>query len=54
MIYFILVLLFIAVFAYIGWRIIAGQQTTRSDTTPYVCPHCDEINCECHKRDDLK
>jgi hypothetical protein len=54
MLYVILIIVFIAVFAFLFWRILVGrnlQHSQESDAT-YVCPVCNENECECHKVDD--
>lgn len=48
--FLLLGVLFIAVFAFIAWRIIASapaNRTTRQDG--YSCPICNEQHCDCHK-----
>ena len=49
MTYLILGLLFVAVFVFIAWRVIAGAPGNRSSRDAYVCPHCNEQHCDCHK-----
>jgi len=54
MLYVILIILFVAVFAFLFWRILIGrrpQQPQEPDAT-YICPVCNENECECHKVDD--
>ena len=59
MIYFLLISLFIAVFVFIAWRLLTFA---RPETAPepeseppetYVCPVCDDQQCDCHKKEDL-
>lgn len=51
--FFALILLFVAVFGFIAWRIMARQAATaaRPDTA-YVCPKCNETHCDCRKKED--
>ena len=47
---FLLVLIFIAVFGFLAWRIIAGKvPQRRPEPDVYVCPICNETHCECEK-----
>ena len=52
--YFILILLFAAVFLFLGWRIITSQQTAKPPMDQFICPHCNESHCSCQKRDNDK
>ena len=51
MFYLILIVLFIAVFAFIFWRVIRGQAEKKAHPpiATYVCPQCNESDCECQK-----
>jgi hypothetical protein len=51
MTYLILILLFIAVFGFLTWRIVRGVGTSSDTAAPerYVCPVCNERDCQCHK-----
>ncbi len=52
MFYTILFLLFLAVFALIGWRILARRRPAEpTDPVTYICPHCGENICDCYKED---
>jgi len=52
MLYLILILLFICVFIFLGWRIWSSQMPPKPvKLETYVCPHCNEKHCECHKQD---
>ena len=56
MFYVILVIIFIVVFAFLFWRILMGsspRQPQEPDAT-YVCPVCNESECQCHKVEDPK
>ena len=50
--YVILVLLFIAVFIILGWRILTVKRTKDSKPSMHICPHCNERDCDCYKVDD--
>ena len=52
MIYFILILLFIAVFVFLTWRILTSVKPGTDSEAPekFVCPVCNEHHCECHKK----
>lgn len=53
MFYLLLILLFIAVFVFLTWRMFKAQpppsQATRREA--YICPVCNRKDCECHKED---
>jgi hypothetical protein len=49
MTYLMLGLLFTAVFVFILWRIVMRAASLSKHET-YVCPHCNEKHCICHKR----
>jgi hypothetical protein len=50
MLYVALGLLFAAVFIFILWRIISMHPTSPRGQETYICPHCGERHCDCHKR----
>jgi hypothetical protein len=51
MLYLILIFLFICVFVFLGWRIWTAQVPPKPvKLETYVCPHCNEKHCECHKQ----
>lgn len=50
MLYVTLGLLFAAVFIFILWRILTLHAPPPSKPETYVCPHCGEHHCDCHKR----
>jgi hypothetical protein len=54
MFYLILIIIFIAVFAFLFWRIIMGNRPQQPEDAAdtYVCPVCNENECECHKVED--
>ena len=54
MFYIILIILFIAVFAFLFWRILTDRNARQSQETDatYVCPVCNESECECHQVKD--
>ncbi len=47
----VLILLFVIVFAFLAWRIVARQIAAHPgpDET-YICPHCNEMHCDCRKK----
>lgn len=47
---FILILLFVAVFVFLGWRILTTRQPAEPPMDQFVCPHCNESHCDCHQR----
>jgi hypothetical protein len=48
--YFILIVLFIAVFVFVIWRIFSAKPPSQpAPRETYVCPVCNENHCECHK-----
>lgn len=52
--YLVLVVFFIAVFAFLAWRILKvprHQPSEPSRRESYVCPVCNQRDCECHKED---
>lgn len=53
MILITLVVLFVAVFGFIAWRIFAGHRLNSQAPPPppvtYECPICNEVECDCHK-----
>lgn len=55
MLYVILALLFLAVFGFIAWRVLAGYRLERQAPQPppvtYECTVCNETECECHKKE---
>ena len=53
LIYVLLIILFIAVFGWLAWRIVMRSVPTspRPEAT-YVCPVCNEEHCSCHKKSD--
>lgn len=57
MFYLILILLFVAVFGFLGWRIVKKQlvEATIKTVSPpdrFTCSICDEHDCVCHKEPD--
>lgn len=52
MLYVALAALFAAVFIFILWRIMAMQAPPPSKRDLYVCPHCGDQHCDCHKHGD--
>lgn len=52
MFYFILIVLFILVFGFLGWRILTQSQGAPVADDAYECPHCNEQDCVCHKKDE--
>ncbi len=52
MIYFILILLFIAVFVFLTRRILTSVKPVSNSETPeeFFCPVCNEHHCECYKK----
>ena len=51
MLYFILIVGFIAVFVFLFWRILSTHQPHHAVHDHYECPACNEQECECHKTD---
>ncbi|MEJ2039049.1 MAG: hypothetical protein P8X55_08965 [Desulfosarcinaceae bacterium] len=50
MYYLILGVVFVAVFAFIAWRIVADAPVTKTPPDDaYICPHCNERHCDCRK-----
>jgi hypothetical protein len=49
MFYAALVLLYLAVFAFLIWRIITRAKPNVPPTERFVCPHCNETHCDCYK-----
>ena len=54
MFYFILIVLFVAVFLFLGWRIFTSRQPVEPPMDQFVCPQCNELHCDCHKRNEDK
>ena len=54
MFFSVLIILFVIVFGFLAWRIVARQIAARPrpDET-YICPRCNEIHCDCRKEDDF-
>jgi hypothetical protein len=52
LLYFILIVLFALVFAYLGWRILMTSGSAPPPTDAFVCPHCNRKDCICHKKTD--
>lgn len=53
MLTFLLIMLFIAVFVFLAWRIVnSGLPAKAATPERYVCPVCNENHCECHRRND--
>lgn len=50
---FYLFLIFILVFACIGWRVMVNQRTAAPPADEYECPHCNEQDCICKKNKDF-
>lgn len=53
MLYLALIIFFIVVFVFLTWRILKVQprpsETSRRES--YICPVCNQTDCECHKGD---
>lgn len=50
MFYVVLVILFILVFVFLGWRIWTTQLPARpAKVDTYICPRCNDYHCDCHK-----
>jgi hypothetical protein len=53
--YLMLILLFIAVFAFLGWRIISVRQPVKPSTdNQFACPRCNEQHCDCQRISEEK
>ena len=53
--YTLLVVLFLAVFGFLAWRIVIGQvRAVPSSDDLFICPICNEQHCECHKKNDAR
>ncbi|MBR9981272.1 MAG: hypothetical protein KFF50_09625 [Desulfatitalea sp.] len=53
MLYLILIVLFILVFGFLGWRIWRTQVVAPpAKVATYVCPRCNERHCDCHKEEE--
>lgn len=52
--YILLIILFLAVFAWLAWRIVMKQvpAETPPPETSYICPVCNDEHCSCHKKTD--
>jgi hypothetical protein len=56
MFYALLIVVFVAVFGFIAWRVVAGYRLKGQAPTPppvtYECPVCNETECDCYKKSD--
>jgi hypothetical protein len=53
--YSLLIVLFVAVFGFLAWRIVMGQPRVASSSDDlFICPICNEQHCECHRKNDAR
>ncbi|MCJ8501909.1 hypothetical protein [Desulfatitalea alkaliphila] len=53
MFFTVLIVLFVLVFGFLGWRMMAAPgDASREEVDTYTCPRCNEHHCDCYKEEE--